>query len=146
MKFKIKTGMYRFYKMEYRRISECQNTERVVECLLSLFETMIKQNTEGADERNKKLVQSILQYIDKNYSEDLSMEDSTEKFHVSRTYVSRLLKRYAGQSFLEYLTDVRFRHVEQFVQENKYKQYEIGEMVGIKILDIILKYLRRDTG
>ena len=129
-----------------RRISECQNTERVVECLLSLFETMIKQNTEGADERNKKLVQSILQYIDKNYSEDLSMEDLTEKFHVSRTYVSRLLKRYAGQSFLEYLTDVRFRHVEQFIQENKYKQYEIAEMVGYKDFGYYIKVFKKRYG
>ena len=28
------------------------------------------------------------------------MDDLTEKFHVSRTYISRLLKKYAGKSFL----------------------------------------------
>lgn len=129
-----------------RRISECRNTEEVVSCLLLLFETMIKQNTEGTDERNKRLVQSILEYIDKNYGEDLSMEELTEKFHISRTYVSRLLKNYAGQSFLEYLTEVRFRHVEQLIAENKYKQYEIAEMVGYKDFGYYIKVFKKRYG
>lgn len=74
------------------------------------------------------------------------MEDLTDKFHVSRTYVSRLLKRYAGQSFLEYLTDVRFRHVEEFIQENKYKQYEIAEMVGYKDFGYYIKVFKKRYG
>ncbi|MFR7898388.1 MAG: hypothetical protein ACLU6Y_00160 [Ruminococcus sp.] len=37
-----------------------------------------------------------------------SMDDLTEKFHVSRTYISRLLKKYAGKSFLEYLDRCAF--------------------------------------
>ncbi len=49
------------------------------------------------------------------------MDDLTEKFHVSRTYISRLLKKYAGKSFLEYLTDVRFQQVEKLIADNKYK-------------------------
>lgn len=68
-----------------KRICQCENTEEVLNCLLNLFGTLIKQNTEGTDERNRKLVQSVLSYIEKNYSGDLSMDDLTEKFHVSRT-------------------------------------------------------------
>ena len=103
-----------------KRICQCENTEEVLNCLLNLFGTLIKQNTEGTDERNRKLVQSVLSYIEKNYSGDLSMDDLTEKFHVSRTYISRLLKKYAGKSFLEYLTDVRFQQVEKLIADNKY--------------------------
>ena len=102
-----------------KRICQCENTEEVLNCLLNLFGTLIKQNTEGTDERNRKLVQSILSYIEKNYAGDLSMDDLTEKFHVSRTYISRLLKKYAGKSFLEYLTDVRFQQVEKLIADNK---------------------------
>ena len=42
-----------------------------------------------------------------------------------QTYISRLLKKYAGKSFLEYLTDVRFKHVEKLIADDRYKQYEI---------------------
>ena len=129
-----------------KRISQCENTGEILSCLLNLFGTLIKQNAEGTDERNMKLVQSILSYIDKNYAGDLSMDDLTEKFHVSRTYISRLLKKYAGKSFLEYLTDVRFKHVEKLIADNKYKQYEIAEMVGYKDFGYYIKVFKKRYG
>ena len=129
-----------------KRICQCENTDEILNCLLNLFGTLIKQNTEGTDERNRKLVQSILTYIEENYACDLSMDDLTEKFHVSRTYISRLLKKYAGKSFLEYLTDVRFRQVEKLIACNKYKQYEIAEMVGYKDFGYYIKVFKKRYG
>ena len=129
-----------------KRIAECRTTEEIIECLLKDFATLIKQNTESADERNLKLVRSIQSYIEKNYASDLSMDDLTDRFHVSRTYISRLLKKYSGQSFLEYLTDVRFRHVEKLITDNKYKQYEIAEMVGYKDFGYYIKVFKKRYG
>ena len=129
-----------------KRICQCENTDEILNCLLNLFGTLIKQNTEGVDERNMKLVQSILSYIEKNYAGDLSMDDLTEKFHVSRTYISRLLKKYAGKSFLEYLTDIRFQQVEKLIADNKYKQYEIAEMVGYKDFGYYIKVFKKRYG
>lgn len=129
-----------------KKIGECENTEEVISCLLKNFATLIKQNTQSADERNLKLVRSIQAYIDKNYASDLSMDELTERFHVSRTYISRLLKKYTGQSFLEYLTDVRFSHVERLIEENRYKQYEIAEMVGYKDFGYYIKVFKKRYG
>ena len=129
-----------------KRISQCETTEEVLFCMFNLFGTLIKQNTEGSDERNRKLVQSILSYIEKNYAEDISMDDLTEKFHISRTYISRLLKKYAGKSFLEYLTDIRFKHVEQLIADDRYKQYEIAEMVGYKDFGYYIKVFKKRYG
>ena len=129
-----------------RKISEGNDTEEVIRLLLKYFSTMIKQNTEGMDEHNRRMVEEILAYIEKNYSGDLSMDDLTEQFHISKTYISRLLKKYAGKSFLEYLTDVRFRHVEQLIGMNKYKQYEIADMVGYKDFGYYIKVFKKRYG
>ena len=77
---------------------------------------------------------------------DISMDDLTEKFHISRTYISRLLKKYAGKSFLEYLTDVRFKHVEKLIADDRYKQYEIAEMVGYKDFGYYIKVFKKRYG
>lgn len=129
-----------------KRIGQCGNTEEILNCLLNLFAILIKQNTESADERNVKLVRSIESYIEKNYNEDISMEDLTEKFHISRTYISRLMKKYTEKSFLEYLTDVRFQHVEQLIKDNRYKQYEIAEMVGYRDFGYYIKVFKKRYG
>lgn len=129
-----------------KKIAECGHTEEIVSCLLKIFSVLIKQNTQSADERNLKLVNSIQAYIKKNYANDLSMDDLTDRFHVSRTYISRLLKKYTGQSFLEYLTDIRFEHVERLIEDNKYKQYEIAEMVGYKDFGYYIKVFKKRYG
>ena len=58
----------------------------------------------------------------------------------------RLLKKYAGKSFLEYLTDVRFQQVEKLIADNKYKQYEIAEMVGYKDFGYYIKVFKKRYG
>lgn len=129
-----------------KKIAECQDTEGVICCLLNIFSMLIKQNTQSNDERNRKLVNSIQAYIKSNYANDLSMDDLTDKFHVSRTYISRLLKKYTGQSFLEYLTDIRFEQVEYLIAENRYKQYEIAEKVGYKDFGYYIKVFKKRYG
>lgn len=128
------------------RIAECGSTEQVLECLLNQFATLIKQNMDDTDERNRKAVESIRAYVESHYADDLSMNDLTEKFHMSRTYISRLLKKYSGQSFLEYLTDVRFRHAEALIAENKYRQYEIAELVGYRDFGYYIKAFKKRYG
>lgn len=129
-----------------KKIAECENAEAVVCCLLKIFSMLLKQNTQSNDERNRKLVGCIQAYIQKNYANDISMDELTDKFHVSRTYISRLLKKYTEQSFLEYLTDIRFEHVERLIAENKYKQYEIAEMVGYKDFGYYIKVFKKRYG
>ena len=129
-----------------RKIGECETVEDVVRCLLIIFSTLIKQNSEDADERNMRLVKSILDYIDRHYAEDLSMDVLAGHFYVSRTYISRLLKKYVGKSFLEYLNDVRFRHAEELIECNRYKQYQIAEMVGFKDFGYYIKVFKKRYG
>ena len=107
---------------------------------------MIKQNTEGSDERNQKTVQSILSLLEKILLQIFKWDDLTEKVSCSRTYISRLLKKYAGKSFLEYLTDVRFKHVEKLIADDRYKQYEIAEMVGYKDFGYYIKVFKKRYG
>lgn len=128
------------------KIGECKDVSEVKECILSNFSRLIKFNTNSADEKNKKLVQGIIAYIEENYAKDLSMDDLTERFRISKTYISRLLKLYTGKSFLENLTDIRFKQVEKLLLENKYKQYEIAEMVGYKDFSYYIKVFKKRYG
>ena len=96
---------------------------------ISLYEKSVAKDSGKEEER---VIAGVIRYMQEHLEEEITLNVLAEKFHVSRTYISRLLKKYAGKSFLEYLTDVRFKHVEKLIADNKYKQYEIAEMVGYK--------------
>lgn len=46
----------------------------------------------------------------------------------------------------EYLTDVRFKHVEKLIADDRYKQYEIAEMVGYKDFGYYIKVFKKRYG
>ena len=44
------------------------------------------------------------------------------------------------------LTDIRFQQVEKLIADNKYKQYEIAEMVGYKDFGYYIKVFKKRYG
>ena len=57
------------------------------------------------------------------------------------------VKRAWWQKFIqESLTDVRFKHVEQLIADDRYKQYEIAEMVGYKDFGYYIKVFKKRYG
>lgn len=79
-------------------------TCKIVE-VLSIISKLI------ATDDNKKLsptngnepVNLMIDYINKHYNEDITLEKLAEKFHFSKYYISHLFKDYAGVSPYDYL-------------------------------------------
>lgn len=52
----------------------------------------------------------ILDYIDENYREDITLSSVSEHCHLTREYISRTMKNNLGITFKQYLTDVRLNY------------------------------------
>ena len=52
---------------------------------------------------NPRISQMILNYIEKNYANDISMQDLAREMNYSEAYFSKLFKQYFGQNFTSYL-------------------------------------------
>jgi len=67
-----------------------------------------QQNEQPEEAAGQKLLLGpILQFIHVHYTEKLSLEQTASLFHISPPYVSRLFKKYTGQSFLGYVHRIR---------------------------------------
>lgn len=129
-----------------KRLLECSTKEDILDCIVNCLSVMVRQNTDSTNERNERLVHNICEYIDQYYAQDISMDTLSDKFHVSRSYISRLMKHYSGQSFLEYLNDIRFSHVEQLMKGTSLKQYEIAEKCGFRDFGYYIKSFKKRYG
>ena len=58
-------------------------------------------------EKNKII--TIADYIDKNYSEPLSLKVLSQKFNLNPQYISRFFKENIGVGFQDYLNSLRVR-------------------------------------
>ncbi|CAM3002734.1 response regulator transcription factor [Paenibacillus sediminis] len=76
------------------------------------------------------LIRNILQYIEKNYKEDISLNSLGEQFHASPNYISRLFKQEVGRGLFTYLNEIRIQKAKELLKNYQYKIYEVAEMVG----------------
>lgn len=77
---------------------------KVVEMLSKLSKLIEAGNTaESAAPSSNKTVNEMINYINRHYTEDVTLDILADKFHFSKYYISHLFRDYVGVSPYEYL-------------------------------------------
>ena len=77
------------------------------------------------------LVAKAKQFILEHFAEGgLSVELVCEHLHISQSYFSSIFKQATGQSFVQYLTDLRMDRALELLRETDSKTYEIAQRIG----------------
>ncbi|THF73304.1 response regulator transcription factor [Cohnella fermenti] len=77
---------------------------------------------------------------------NLSLQEVADQVRVSPTYLSKLLKKEIGSSFIDYLTEVRIKQAVLFMNDPSYKVYEIAEKVGYNSQHYFSNAFKKITG
>ena len=64
----------------------------------------------------KDYVAQVCNYIETNYSSQITVSGISETLGVERTYLSKLFRKKTGMSIGEYLMNIRFSHAEEFLK------------------------------
>ena len=96
---------------------------------------------------HQALVVLAQRYIDSHYHEPtLTLEQVAAAAQISPGYLSRLLKRDTGFSFVDYLTRVRINRAVQIMADPSVKVYEVAEAVGYQSQHYFSRAFRRVFG
>ncbi|WP_077624739.1 response regulator [Sediminibacillus massiliensis] len=71
-------------------------------------------------------------YISDHFHESISLEDVALHTDLSPNYFSNLFKEATGETFIDYLTNIRLRKAKEFLESNQYSLKEISFMIGYK--------------
>ncbi|WP_366347225.1 response regulator [Paenibacillus amylolyticus] len=78
------------------------------------------------------LIDRVMAYLEENMSNaEVGLSSTAAAFYVSSGHLGRLMKKETGQTFVEYLTQLRMKKAEMLLKQTDMKGYEIGEQVGI---------------
>lgn len=89
--------------------------------------------TETEKDRQRKTLDRltpVLEYIDRHYTEKLSLEQLSSIGHISPHYFCRLFKSLTGKSPNEYINHLRLNKAETLLQDNKLNITEVAMSVG----------------
>ena len=86
-------------------------------------------------------------YIDKHYwNAGLCLEDTAAELQISPGYLSRLMKRETGFSFIEYLNRIRVRKATLLMSDPSAKAFEVAERVGYHSQHYFSRAYKKVTG
>lgn len=72
----------------------------------------------------------IKAYIEENFTESISLEQTASRFYVSKEYLSKMFKATVGIGFTEYITALRMEKAKVLILEQNIPIKDVGFMVG----------------
>ena len=89
----------------------------------------------------------IIKYIEENYYlNDININDISEKLEVTSSYLSKLLKKETGVSFIDYLTNMRIKKAMYIMEDPTIKIYDVAELVGYSNQHYFCRAFKRAVG
>ncbi len=108
----------------------------------SLVEDIGTQKIQG----NSGVVQRAIQYINSHFQENLSVKNVADYVGLNPDYFSHVFKKVRGESFSDYLNQLRIHKATELLVDNLYKVYEVSDMVGYNDYKYFSSVFKKITG
>ena len=82
------------------------------------------------EDTENRVVSEILEIVDENIYERLSVNSICESLSYSRSYVSKVFKNATGYSPLEYILKKKIREAKKLIRDDKYSFTQISEILA----------------
>jgi two-component system response regulator YesN len=80
--------------------------------------------------RNRLDIGLIKSYIEENFTESISLDQTASRFYISKEYLSKVFKATEGIGFTEYITSLRMEKAKSLILTQNIPIKEVGFMVG----------------
>jgi len=100
---------------------------RIFKSLSTDYEISLSQ--ESTHPMSFMVFEEVCNYIETHYR-TIQTRDLMKKFHFQKDYFNRLIKKYTGMTYSEYLQDIRLKKAEQLLLNTDMNVTEIAEQVG----------------
>lgn len=116
--------------------------------ILKIKETYLKM-IDKVEEKKKcsPMVLLTIKYIEENYYlNDLNINSISDKLEVTSSYLSKLLKKETGLSFIDYLTNIRIKKAMYIMEDPTVKIYDVAELVGYSNQHYFCRAFKKEVG
>lgn len=112
-------------------LEEICNREEFAAKMIPIACRMNEAMNRERDNTTRKVIEEAKDYIREHYSNpELSVEMLCGHLHMSPAYFSTVFKKETGQSYVNYLTEMRLNKAVELLNETDDKTYMIAEKVG----------------
>lgn len=108
-----------------------------------------KQSFPAAESQGKehsKLTKDVISYVQKHFTENITLKNLADQFYVNPSYLGYLFKKETGILFNDYVNRCRVSYVSDLLEHTSLKIYEIMEKVGIQDSHYFIRIYKKYKG
>lgn len=131
--------------MQYGTIASLHTLEALRACMDRVLH-MVSAPSAGKTDQYSQLVRDGIDFLNRHYDQNLSLEDVCNNLAISKNYFCYLFKRDTGVGLWAYLTDIRIRRAKALLRETSLRSLEIAFQVGYDNPSYFSKLFKKTVG
>jgi Response regulator containing CheY-like receiver domain and AraC-type DNA-binding domain len=93
-----------------------------------------------------QLYSDIERYVSERLSRDITLKEVAYRFAYSPNYFGVLFRNQVGVSFNDFLVDLRMKRAKEMLATQRFKIYEVADLVGYKSLTYFTRIFKKAYG
>lgn len=89
---------------------------------------------------------AIIKYLNGHYAQNVPLKDVAALFHLNASYVSQLIKAETGQTYTQYVTQLRIDKAKELLRTTSLSLAQVSEAVGFNDYFYFIKKFKREVG
>jgi two-component system response regulator YesN len=111
-------------------VRDYSSREQVLDQLHDMARLVMEEVRKTRFSSGQQMMEAIRNYVNENFSYELTLASLAEMFHINETYLSGLFKQSVGVTFSDYVTRLRLSRAADLLQESELKLTDIATLVG----------------
>ena len=133
-------------KMTQESFSVCTEMASFYEKEVGLLNEYVLQKKNAA-EYSQQIADRIIDYLQENYQNDISLQMIADAFHFTSAYLTKIFKKYVGDTPQHYLTGLRIQKAQQLIRQSPNLPAQVvGRMVGYEEPSYFYRVFKSTTG
>lgn len=125
---------------------EFETVQEICEWFSQILVKMINLQLNKDDKKYSFRIKEAIEYIEKNYNKDISLEEISDEIGLHKGYLCRLFKQETGINITDYIINYRIEKAKKLIATTNDKLYEIAEKVGFSNAQYFSLKFRKITG
>lgn len=118
----------RLYKL--LQVKEHESWHNAVEYLKKLSVILFDMQNFEEEKRAQNTIDKVLEYINDNICEDLSLVRLADLVYFNPSYLSRLFKQVVGENLSDYINEAKIRKAKELLKNPEMKVHDVAAAMG----------------
>lgn len=123
-----------------------EKAQRMMMRVCSKLEERHDSEMQTSDEKPREAFEVALEYIRKNYTQAITLEETADACYLSKGYLCALLKKNLGMSFSQFKNYLRIAESKKLIQDGNANMAEVAEAVGYLDANYFSRIFKRVVG